>query len=216
MKRVISAGVVAATLAIVFVLPVLAAQLSGGCRMEVRSFTGPDATGSEVDNGAMNGPVPEGAVGSQTRPFKIDPAGSVDFAFHTGTLVFVNNHWSIFAQGLPVAILSGDDDNPLDVDETGVVSVDKQIAALPFKFVGTVFVSGDLWGNNDTAHCYGEGYVQILGDPVGTIPWDIMAALILISGVMLLVAVPYSTTWETDPNAGETLHTGQITNNPAG
>lgn len=215
MRRLISAGVVAATMAIVFILPVIAAQLSGGCSLEARSFSGPNATGSEVDNGAINGPVPEGAVGSQTRPFKVDPEGSIDFAFHTSH-VFVNNHWTIYAQGLPVAILQGDDDNPLDVDETGIVSIAETVKALPFKFVGTVFVSGDLWGNNDTSHCYGEGYVQIVGDPVGTIPWDIMAALILISGVMLLVAVPYSVHWEADPNAGETLHSGQITNDPAG
>jgi hypothetical protein len=216
MRRVISAGVVAATLAIVFVLPVIAAQLSGGCSMEARSFDGENASGAEVDNGAINGPVPEGAVGSQTRPFKVDPEGSVDFAFHTGSTVFVNNHWTIFAQGIPVPILKGEDDNPLDVDETGIVSINETVKSLPFKFVGTVFVSGDLWGNGDTSHCYGEGYVQIVGDPVGTIPWDIMAALILASGVMLLVAVPYSTSWETDPEGGETLHSGQITNDPAG
>jgi hypothetical protein len=216
MRRFVSAGVVAATLAIVFVLPVLAAQLSGGCSMEARSFAGPGATGAEIDNGAMNGPVPEGGVGSQTRPFKVDPDGSVDFAFHTGSVVFENNHWAVYAQGLPVPILSGSDDNPLDVDETGIVSLNETIKALPFRVVGTFFVSGDIWGNRDTAHCYGEGYVQVLGDPVGTIPWDVAAALIVLSGLVLLVAVPYSTTWETDPNAGERLHSGPITNNPAG
>jgi len=215
MRRVISAGVVAATLAIVFVLPVLAAELSGGCRIEARSFDGPDATGNIVDQGSMIGPQPEGGVGSQTRPFKVDPEGSIDFLFNTGTTVFQNNHWAIYAQGLPVPILAGFDDNPLDVDETGIVSIDETIQALPFTFVGVLFVSGDLWGNGDTSHCHGEGYVEIVGDPVGTIPWVVMAALIVLSGVVLLVAVPYSTTWETDPNAGERLHTGPI-NPPSG
>ena len=214
MRRLVAAVVVATTLALLLVLPVLAAQLSGGCSMEVRSFSGPDVSGSTIDEGSLNGTQPEGGVGSQSRPFKIDPAGSVDFAFHTGSTVFVNNHWSIYAQGLPIPILQGSDDNPLDVDETGVVNIDKQVAALPFKFVGTVFVSGDLWGNRDTSHCYGEGYVQVLGDPIGTVPWDIAAAMILLSGLVLLTAVPYSTTWETDPNAGERLHTGPITNEP--
>jgi hypothetical protein len=216
MRRVISAGAVAATLAIIFVLPVLAAQLSLPCSMEVRSFDAPGALGNEVDNAAVAGPIPEGAVGSQSRPFKIDPEGSIDFAFHTGTSVFTDNHWTIYAQGLPVPILQGFDDNPSDVDETGIVEVNETIQKLPFKFVGTVFVSGDLYGNGDTLHCYGEGFVQVLGDPVGTIPWDLAAALILLSGVMLLVATPYSTTWETDPDAGETLHSGPITNDPAG
>jgi hypothetical protein len=216
MRRVISAGAVAATLAIIFVLPVLAAQLSLPCSMEVRSFDAPGALGNEVDNAAVAGPIPEGAVGSQSRPFKIGPEGSIDFAFHTGTSVFTDNHWTIYAQGLPVPILQGFDDNPSDVDETGIVEVNETIQKLPFKFVGTVFVSGDLYGNGDTLHCYGEGFVQVLGDPVGTIPWDLAAALILLSGVMLLVATPYSTTWETDPDAGETLHSGPITNDPAG
>ncbi len=210
MKRVMAAGVVAATLALALVLPVLAAQLSGGCSMEVRSFTGTNADGTAIDAASVNGPIPEGGVGSQSRPFKVDPEGSVDFAFHTGTTVFSNNHWSIFAQGLPVAILAGSDDNPLDKDETGIVTLNALVKSLPFRVVGTFFVSGDLWGNGDTAHCYGEGYVQVLGDPVGTIPWDIAAALIVLSGLVLLVATPYSTTWETDPNAGEQLHTGPV------
>jgi hypothetical protein len=210
MRRAIAAGVVATTLALALVLPVLAAQLSGGCSMEVRSFDGANASGTAIDEASVNGPIPEGGVGSQSRPFKVDPEGSIDFAFRTGTTVFSNNHWSIFAQGLPIPILSGSDDNPLDVDETGIVTVADQVAKLPFKFVGTLFVSGDLWGNGDTAHCYGEGYVQVLGDPVGTIPWDIAAALIVLSGLVLLVATPYSATWETDPNAGEQLHSGPV------
>ena len=216
MRRVFMAAVVSTTLAFLLVLPVLAATLTLPCSMEVRSFEGAGATGTEVDNAAVRGPIPEGAVGSQTRPFKIDPEGSIDFAFHTGQSVFSDNHWTIYAQGLPVPILAGFDDNPSDVDETGIVEVNETVQKLPFKFVGTVFVSGDLWGNGDTLHCYGEGYVQVLGDPVGTVPWILAAALILISGVMLLVATPYSTTWETDPDGGESLHSGPVTNDPAG
>lgn len=210
MRRVFAAAVVSATLAIIFVLPVMAATLTLPCSMELRSFEGPGATGTEVDTAAVKGPIPEGDPGSQSRPFKIDPEGSIDFAFHTGQSVFENNHWTIYAQGLPVPILAGQDDNPGDVDEIGIVEVNETIQNLPFKFVGTVFVSGDLYGNNDTLHCYGEGYVQVLGDPVGTIPWDIAAALILLSGVMLLVATPYSVNWEVDPTGGETLKTGPV------
>lgn len=211
MRRVIAAGVVATMLALLLALPILAAELTSPCSMEVRSFDGADPqTSTMVDQGAAAGPIAEGAVGSQTRPFKVDPEGSIDFAFHTGTTVFENNHWSIFAQGLPVAILSGSDDNPLDVDETGVVTLNDAIKALPFRVVGVFFVSGDLWGNANTSHCHGEGFVQVLGDPVGTIPWDVAAALIVLSGLVLLVATPYSTTWETDPNAGERLHSGPV------
>src|SRR3990170_7070725 len=211
MRRVIAAGVVASMLALLLVLPAVAAELSGGCSMEVRSFDGPNPqTSTAVDAGAASGPIAEGAVGSQTRPFKVDPAGSIDFAFHTGTTVFQNNDWAIYAQGLPVPVLSGSDDNPLDVDETGVVTVNEAFKALPFRVVGVFFVSGDLYGNGTSSHCHGEGFVQVLGDPVGTIPWTVAAALIVLSGLVLLVATPYSTTWETDPNAGESLRSGPI------
>ncbi len=208
MRRLTGAGGIALLLLLLFALPASAAELSGGCSMELRSFDGPDpVTSTAVDQASASGLIPEGAVGSQTRPFKVDPEGSIDFAFHTGTTVFSNNNWSIFAQGLPVPILSGQDDNPMDVDETGVLRLVK-LKALPFRVVGTFFVSGDLYGNGDTSHCRGEGYVQVLGDPIGTIPWDVAVALIVLSGLALLVATPYSTTWETDPNAGERLRTG--------
>lgn len=211
MRRVIAAGAVAATLALLLVLPAIAAELTSPCSMEVRSFDGPDPfTSTAVDQGAAAGPIAEGAVGSQTRPFKVDPEGSIDFAFHTGTVVFENNHWAIYAQGLPIPILSGQDDNPLDVDETGIVRVEEQVKALPFRFVGVLFISGDLWGNDNASHCHGEGFVQVLGDPVGTIPWDLAAALIVLAGLVLLVATPYTIDWEVDQVGGETLHTGPI------
>jgi hypothetical protein len=215
MRRLFAAGTIVALLFLLMAIPVLAAQLSGGCELQVRSFDGPVVggvtTGNKVDEGQALGPIPEGGVGSQTRPFKVDPEGSIDFVFKTGTIVFQNNHWSIYAAGLPIAILSGSDDNPLDLDETGTVEVNKTVQQLPFKFVGTLLITGDLWGNRDTAHCYGEGYVQVLGDPVGTIPWDVAAALIVIAGLGLLVATPYSSNWEVDPTSGERLHTGPLT-----
>lgn len=207
MRRLPAAGGVALLLLILFAVPVSAAEMSGGCVLQVRSL---DKSGGQLDQGQASGPIPDGAVGSQSRPFKVDPDGSVDFLFTTPT-VFQNNHWAIFAQGLPVALLSGDDDNPMDTDETGLVSLTDAVKALPFRVVGTFLVSGDIYGNGDASHCRGEGYVQVVGDPVGTIPWDIAVALIVLSGLVLLVATPYSTTWETDPNSGERLHSGPIT-----
>jgi hypothetical protein len=227
MRRVLVACVAATTLALLLVFPVLAAHpvlvadapaalpggpgLFGGCTMEVRSFDGADITTNPVDQASVSGALAATDTGGSSQTaFKVNPEGGVDFAFHTGSTVFANNHWAIYAAGLPIPILAGSDDNPLDVDETGFVSLNSAIKALPFRVVGVFDVSGDLWGNNDTSHCRGEGYVQVLGDPVGTIPWDIAAGLIVISGLMLLVATPYSTTWETDPNAGEKLHSGPI------
>jgi hypothetical protein len=210
MRRLFVAGAVGLLLSMTMWVPVWAADLTGGCTLQVRSFDGPDATGAVVDQASVSGPIADGAVGSQSNPFEVNPEGSVDFLFTTPT-VFQNNHWSIFAQGLPVPILSGSDDNPLDVDETGILSLNDAIKALPFRVVGVFLVSGDIWGNNNGSHCSGEGYVKVLGDPIGTIPWDVAAALIVLSGLVLLVATPYSTTWEIDPTGGERLQNGPIT-----
>ena len=207
----VAALAAAAIVAVLIAVPVLAQELTGGCVLQLRSFDGPSATGNKVDEGQVQGVINEGQVGSQSRPFRVDPKGSVDFLFSTRPTVFQNNHWAIYAQGIPVALLSGSDDNPLDVDETGVVELGDVLQKLPFQIAGTFYVQGDLWGNNDTSHCHGSGYVQLLGNPITT-PIGILAVLLLaLGGVGILFAVPYSTTWETDPNAGERLHTGPIT-----
>ena len=43
--------------------------------------------------------------------------------------------------------------------------------------------------------CDGDGWIRIVGDPVGTVPWIVMVALVLI-GAVFLVATPYTVTWE--------------------
>lgn len=215
MRRVLAASVAALLLFPLVAIPALAVGLDGGCVLQVRSFAGDNATGNPIDEGQASGPISQGDVGSQTNPFEVNPEGSVDFLFTTPT-VFQNNHWAIFAEGLPVPILAGSDDNPMDVDETGIVSLNDTIKALPFRVVGTFLISGDLWGNNNASHCQGEGFVKVLGDPVGTIPWDLAAALIILSGLMLLVATPYTVDFEVDQIGGEQLHTGPITGPPPG
>ena len=214
MRRVLVAGVVGALLLMVTTAGVaLGAELTGGCRLEVRSFDGPQASGNEVDEGVAQGVIAEGEVGSQSRPFRVDPEGSVDFLFTTPT-VFQNNHWAIHAQGIPVPLLTGSDDNPLDTDETGVVEMGEIVKSLPFKVVGVFFVHGDLWGNSDANHCHGEGYVELLGDAIGTPLWLLAAALLALGGAGLLLATPYTRKWEVDQHGGERLHTGQVTDEP--
>jgi len=205
MKRLAAAGGVAMLLLLYLVLPVQAADMTGGCTLQVRSL---DATGQQLSEGSLPGPAegPFAPVGDQSNPLGVEWDGTVDFLFQTGTTVFQNNHWSIQVQGLPV--LSGSDDNPLDTDETGTVSIGS-VSPLPGALVGLFHVTGDLYGNNDANHCHGDGWVYLVGDPVGSIPWDVAAGAIVL-GLLGLVVTPYSTTWETDPNAGEELHTGPL------
>jgi hypothetical protein len=189
---------------------VMASELTGGCALEVRSFDGPNATGSEVDEGQLAGISAEGDVGTQSRPFKVDPKGSVDFVFSTGTTVFVENDWSIQAQGLPINLLAGSDDNPLDLDERGVVNLGEQLEKLPIEVSGVFYITGDLVGNNGASRCHGEGYVQVLGNPLATPLGLLAAALIALGAAALLVATPYSADWEVDPTSGERLRSGPL------
>ena len=185
-----------------------AATLTGNinpeCSLEVRSY---ENTGDW--EAAASGAVPAGAIaldegfvqgansggeGTEADPFDVSWEGRVDFRFQTGDTVFANNNWSIYAMGLPVPILSGFDDNPMDIDEIGFVEIENEAQGIP-RFVGLVHVSGTLDGNAGASHCVGEGWVRLVGDPVGTVPWMMMAALIL-AGLVFLVATPYTTTWE--------------------
>jgi hypothetical protein len=210
MKRLFAAGAAASILLLWLALPVMAAELTGGCVLEVRSFTGADATGDPIDEGQMVGVVPEGGKGDESNPFEVSLDGSVDFLFSTAPTVFQNNTWSIYAQGVPIPILTGSDDNPMDVDETGVVNLNDINEALPFEVAGVFFIHGDLYGNEKTSHCHGEGYVKVGDNPIATPIGIIAAALILLGGSMLAVAVPYSRDWEVDQIGGERLHTGPI------
>lgn len=172
---------------------VSAATLTGNinpeCSLEARSY---EADGETVlDEAFVQGTSTEG---TDSDPFDVAWDGRVDFRFQTGTTVFANNEWSIYAMGLPVPILSGQDDNPLDIDEIGFVEIEDMAGGLP-RFVGLVHVDGVLVGNSGASMCEGEGWVRIVGDPVGTVPWFVMAALIL-AGLVFLVATPYTPTWE--------------------
>ena len=206
MKRLSIAAVIACTLVGVLGAAIVhAATLTGNveCSLEARSYSN---TGDWAES--PSGPVPQGAfvldegtvgidsptspVGTEEDPFEVDWFGRVDFRFQTGETVFQNNEWAVYVMGLPIPILSGSDDNPGDLDEIGNVEIGPP--GLP-RIVGTVYVSGYLEGNDGASRCDGDGWVRIVGDPVGTVPWIIMAALILI-GAAFLVATPYTEDWE--------------------
>jgi hypothetical protein len=209
MRRV-SAGALLACLMLggVGFAAVQAASLTGNinpeCSLEVRSYRNQGdwevaasgevpAEAIELDSAFVQG-TSDGGEGTQDDPFEVSWDGRVDFRFQTGTTVFEDNHWEIFATGIPVPILSGTDDNPGDRDEIGFVNIANQAQGMP-RFVGLVHVSGRLVGNDGASVCEGEGWVQLVGDPTGTLPWLVMALLIA-AGVVFLVATPYTVDWE--------------------
>lgn len=209
MKRVSVGAVMACVmLGLTGAAAVQAASLTGNinpeCSLEVRSYenqgdwevaaSGAVPAGAiELDSGFVQG-TNDGGEGTQANPFEVSWDGRVDFRFQTGTTVFENNHWDIYAESVPVPILSGTDDNPGDRDEIGYVNIADQAGGIP-RFVGLVYVHGVLVGNAGTSRCEGEGWVRLIGDPVGTVAWWVMAALI-VAGLLFLVATPYTRDWE--------------------
>lgn len=77
------------------------------------------------------------------------------------------------------------------------------------RIVGLFHVTGDLWGNGDSVRCHGDGWVRLVGDPVGTIPW-VAALATLVGGLIGLVATPYTRDWEVDPLGGDRLQSGPL------
>ena len=63
------------------------------------------------------------------------------------------------------------------------------------RVVGLVHISGWLEGNDGTVRCEGNGWVNVVGDPVGTIPWIVFLTLLAL-GAIFLIATPYTVTWE--------------------
>lgn len=191
MRRGTISGGMALGLLLLWAMPTSAASLTGNaaCSLEARSYAGDGIT--VLDEGVVQGTSVEG---SQADPFDIAWDGRVDFRFQTGTTVFQNNEWEIYAAGVPVAILKGSDDNPMDLDEIGFVNIAETTAGIP-RIVGLVYVSGWLEGNAGASRCDGEGWVRILGDPVGTIPWILFVALLAL-GLIFLIATPYTRDWE--------------------
>jgi hypothetical protein len=192
MRRASISGGMAFGLLLMWALPASAATLTGtaACSLEAASVAGDGVT--RLDEGVVQGASPEG---TQEDPFDIAWDGRVDFRFQTGTTVFQNNEWEIYAMGVPIAILKGSDDNPMDLDEIGNVVIQDSVPDGTPRIVGLVHVTGWLEGNEGTARCDGEGWVRIVGDPVGTIPWIAMVALLLL-GLVFLVATPYTADWE--------------------
>jgi hypothetical protein len=186
MRRFFRATAVAALL-MVWAIPAHAAELTGGCTLEARSF---DGAGNALDTAV----VPGSDEGTQQNPFRVAWDGRVDFRFNTGTTVFQNNNWSVFVENLPVAVLKGQDDNPMDLDESGSVTVGDKVPG-GVRFTGLIYVNGNIVGNGGTSRCDGGGWVQIIGDPVGTIPW-ILFLLLIVLGALFLIATPYTIDWE--------------------
>jgi hypothetical protein len=140
------------------------------------TITSRDADGSILDvaeSGALDG--------SQVNPLLVSWSGTVTWTGGTGAVIR-HTTWHVEAFGLPTPVRGGDANE--DGDTAGEDSV--RVADLvPFRVAGLVYVSGTLEGEGGS--CRGSGWLQVVGDPTGTIPFIAAVALWLVGAVLLAV-----------------------------
>lgn len=166
------AALLAACLLPVLAGPVAAFPLST-CTLSIEST---DASGASLDT-AQSG-APDSTVSD---PFKVEWEGSVGYTGST-TVVIKDYTYQVSVFGVPTPIRGGDANDDENTDGDGSVSVS---ANSPFRVAGLYFVSGSYKGAG--GECAGSGWFQLLGSPVGTVPW-IAGVLLTVLGALGLVA----------------------------
>jgi hypothetical protein len=165
------AALLAACLLPVLAGPVAAFPLST-CTLSIEST---DASGASLDT-AQSGAQDSTA----SDPFKVEWEGSVGYTGST-TVVIKDYTYQVSVFGVPTPIRGSDANDDENTDGDGSVSVS---STSPFRVAGLYFVSGSYKGAG--GECAGSGWFQLLGSPVGTVPW-IAGVVITVLGALGLV-----------------------------
>lgn len=160
------------------VAPVAGFEVDGGCNV---TLTSTDADGNTLDT--ASGP---GSGGTQADPFMIDWDGEVSWTASSGSTVFMNHSWQTYVFLVPIPVRGGDENEGGDTTGEGSAGVS---ANAPFRFTGLYYVSGEINGD-EGAHCDGNGWFQLVGDPLGTVPFFIALGLILTGLAILAFSRP--------------------------
>lgn len=173
MRRPVTiAALVAACLLPVLATPAAAFPLTT-CTLSIQST---DASGAALDT-AQSG-APDSTVSD---PFKVDWDGEVGYTGSTSVVIKdYSYHVEVF--GVPTPIRGSDANDDENTDGDGSVRVGENS---PFRVAGLYYVSGGYKGAG--GECAGSGWFQLLGSPIGTVPWIGGIALTLI-GALGLVA----------------------------
>jgi hypothetical protein len=173
MRRSVSiAALLAACLLPAFATPAAAFPLTT-CTLGLVST---DGSGAPLDTAASGAPD-----STQSDPFKVDWDGRVGYSGSTN-LVIKNYTYQVSVFGVPTPIRGGDANDDENIDGDGSVSVG---ANSPFRVAGLYYVSGGYQGEG--GECVGSGWFQLLGSPVGTVPW-IAGLLLTVLGALGLYA----------------------------
>ena len=177
-RRRLGALAAAPAIGLLLAAPVAGFDLNGGCTVTLTSM---DAEGETIDT--ASGP---GSGGTADDPFLIDWDGSVAWESNSGSQVFKNHQWQIFVFNFPTPVRGADPNEGEGTTGSGSAGVSENA---PFRITGLYHVSGDINGD-EGAHCDGNGYFKLVGDPIGTVPFFLGAILVLIGGVLVATARP--------------------------
>jgi hypothetical protein len=173
MRRSVSiAALLAACLLPVLATPAAAFPLTT-CTLALEST---DASGAALDTATSGSPD-----STQADPFKVEWDGQVSYVGSTN-VVIKNYTYHVDVFGVPTPIRGGDTNDDENTDGDDSVSVG---ANSPFRAAGLYYVSGAYTGEGGA--CAGSGWFQLLGDPVGTVPW-IVGVVLTVLGTLGLVA----------------------------
>ena len=165
MRRVALLITLLLVFAVAFATPAGAVNLTGGCEGSAVSL-------SEDGDELMAFSAPSDEPGTKGNPVLVDYDGTVSYE-GSGPLM-LDNSWSIKVGGVEVD--SGGDDNAGgDSTTEGVAEVADY---LPFEVTGLFYVEGEISG--DGGECAGNGYVKLVGSPVGTVPWIAALGLLVV------------------------------------
>jgi len=106
----------------------------------------------------------------------------VEWNGSTGPLVIKDSRWSISLFYVPTPESGGEANEDGDKGGDGTVRISED---LPFRVTGLYFVTGQISGTG--GGCDGSGWINVTGDPFGTVPFWIGIGMTVV-GVLLLGA----------------------------
>lgn len=166
------AALLAACLLPVLATPAAAFPLTT-CTLELESTNGSGAPLDTATSGSPDSTVAD--------PFKVEWDGQVSYVGSTN-VVIKNYSYHVEVFGIPTPIRGGDSNDDEDTDGDDAVTVGENA---PFRVAGLYYVSGGYAGEG--GQCAGSGWFQLLGSPVGTVPW-ILGIVLTVLGALGLVA----------------------------
>jgi hypothetical protein len=163
-----------------FILPALLLLAPAPARAADLVNCAGTATSTRADGSSLDSVSAPGPGGTQDQPFQVDFDGAINVS-GSSAAVLKNHSWRVNVWFIPVK--TGSDPN-----EGGDQAItDKTVTVkdyIRFELPGLYYVSGSITGEG--AACSGSGWVKVLGNPTGSIPW---AGGVVLTGVGLVVVV---------------------------